>query len=66
MWPSIVFQPLQLAKSMIGAKVWEKVEPLDKSEKVNYKEAASKMEVPRSKLAETFEIDTDVLKEAAK
>jgi MoaA/NifB/PqqE/SkfB family radical SAM enzyme len=41
MWPSIVFQPVQLAKSMIGARVWETVRPLDESERVDY--AASAM-----------------------
>jgi MoaA/NifB/PqqE/SkfB family radical SAM enzyme len=41
MWPSIVFQPVQLAKSMIGARVWESVRPLAESERVDY--AASAM-----------------------
>jgi len=36
MWPSIVHNPVYLAKSMIGAKVWEKVEPLPASERVDY------------------------------
>jgi MoaA/NifB/PqqE/SkfB family radical SAM enzyme len=40
MWPSIVFQPLHLAKSLVGAKVWEKVEPLPDQERVDYSEAA--------------------------
>jgi hypothetical protein len=40
MWPSIVFQPAQLAKSMVGARVWEKVEPLPDGERVDYAEAA--------------------------
>lgn len=66
MWPSIVFQPLHLAKSIIGAKVWAKVEPLQESEKIDYRDSASKMEAPRSKLVETFEIEADVLKEAIK
>jgi len=41
MWPSIVFQPVELAKSMIGAKVWERAAPLDPSERVDYSEAAA-------------------------
>jgi MoaA/NifB/PqqE/SkfB family radical SAM enzyme len=41
MWPSIVFQPVELAKSMIGAKVWERPAPLDPSERVDYSEAAA-------------------------
>ncbi len=36
MWPSIVFQPLHLAKSMLGARVWEKVEPLPPDERARY------------------------------
>jgi MoaA/NifB/PqqE/SkfB family radical SAM enzyme len=57
MWPSIVFQPVHLAKSMLRAKVWETIEPLKDADKINYKEAASKMEIPKSKLNETFDID---------
>jgi MoaA/NifB/PqqE/SkfB family radical SAM enzyme len=41
MWPSIVFQPKQLAKSMIGAKVWQRVQPLPESERVAYAQAAA-------------------------
>lgn len=36
MWPSIVFQPAQLAKSAAGAKVWKKVQPLPASQRVDY------------------------------
>ena len=39
MWPSIVFQPLHLAKSMLGARVWERVQPLPASERANYDSA---------------------------
>jgi MoaA/NifB/PqqE/SkfB family radical SAM enzyme len=35
MWSSIVYQPLPLAKTMLGARVWEKVKPLEEGEKVN-------------------------------
>jgi AdoMet-dependent heme synthase len=28
LWPSITFQPLQLARAMVGGKVWKKPEPL--------------------------------------
>ena len=28
LWPSIVFQPLQLVKAMVGAKLWKKPQPL--------------------------------------
>ncbi|MCG3207746.1 MAG: hypothetical protein FOGNACKC_01346 [Anaerolineae bacterium] len=35
MWPSIVYQPMQLARAMVGAKVWQHPTPLAPSEKVN-------------------------------
>ncbi len=41
MWPSIVFQPLSLAKSMVGAKVWQKARPLEAGEREDYAEAAA-------------------------
>jgi len=34
MWPSINYQPLQLAKAMVGGKVWQQVEPLPEGERV--------------------------------
>jgi hypothetical protein len=34
LWPSIVFQPQQLVRSMIGARVWEKPQPLPASERM--------------------------------
>ncbi len=36
MWPSINFQPLHLARALLGATPWRKVEPLDPGEKVSY------------------------------
>ena len=39
MWPSIVFQPLHLAKSMATAKVWQEAKPLPKQERADYTEA---------------------------
>jgi hypothetical protein len=41
MWPSIVYQPVALAKSMLGAKAWERVIPLTPAERVDYTEAAA-------------------------
>lgn len=64
MWPSIVFQPLHLFKSMVNAKAWEKAEHLDDSEKVDYQDALSKMQAPRKKLAETFEVDVNQTSES--
>ena len=49
MWPSIVFQPPHLVRSLMGAKVWETVEPLGDDEKADYAEDAAKMEVPPAK-----------------
>jgi len=46
MWPSIVFQPFQLIKSMIGAKVWQNIVPLHRNERIDYAEAASHNEAP--------------------
>lgn len=49
MWPSIVFQPHHLARSLVGAKVWEKADPLLEAEKADYAEDAAKMEIPPAK-----------------
>lgn len=46
MWPSIVFQPAQLAKSMIGAKVWQRAQPLADSERADYTTAAAPLAQP--------------------
>jgi MoaA/NifB/PqqE/SkfB family radical SAM enzyme len=39
MWPSIIFQPAQLARTMMGARVWEDVAPLRPEERADYTEA---------------------------
>lgn len=44
MWPSIVFQPAQLAESMIGASVWKKTRRLEEGERADYSEAAMILE----------------------
>jgi len=46
MWPSIVFQPAHLARSMVGARVWERVEPLPANERVDYAFATKALEGP--------------------
>ena len=43
MWPSIVFQPAQLAKTMVGARVWEGVTPLAPEERADYTESAASL-----------------------
>ena len=53
MWPSIVFQPWHLAKSMIGAKVWEKVTPLPPEERVDYSAAAAVLQATTDDSPET-------------
>jgi MoaA/NifB/PqqE/SkfB family radical SAM enzyme len=43
MWPSIVYQPVELAKSVIGARVWRRAEPLTAEERVDYTKAAGNL-----------------------
>lgn len=35
LWPSIVFQPQELAKAWVGSKAWKRVEPLKADERVD-------------------------------
>lgn len=60
MWPSIVFQPIHLAKSMLGAKVWQDVEPLKDSDKIDYQEEIGKMQIPKAKLTENFDAEAAI------
>lgn len=59
MWPSIVFAPVQLAKSMIGARVWESPAPMRQDERVDYaasapaKPAARRIPLVESKATRT-------------
>ena len=46
MWPSIVYQPAQLAKALVGAKVWQRPKPLRDDERVDYSDAAAPLERP--------------------
>ena len=43
MWPSIIFQPGQLARSLVGAKVWDHVKPLGADERADYAESAASL-----------------------
>jgi len=36
LWPSITFQPVQLARALAGAKVWRKPEPLPEDERQDF------------------------------
>ena len=46
MWPSVVYQPAELVKSAIGARVWERAEPLPEDERANYAAAAAPLQQP--------------------
>jgi MoaA/NifB/PqqE/SkfB family radical SAM enzyme len=46
MWPSVVYQPAELVKSAIGARVWERAEPLPQGERANYAAAAAPLSQP--------------------
>lgn len=46
MWPSIIFQPAQLAKTMVAARVWESVTPIKPEERANYTDAAAVLATP--------------------
>ena len=37
LWPSITFQPVQLARAMVQAKVWQTPEPLESGERAEWK-----------------------------
>lgn len=43
LWSSIVFQPWQLAKALLGGKVWRKPKPLRDGEKVGYELSSGAM-----------------------
>lgn len=47
LWPSIVFQPAQLTKSLIGARVWQRARPLGAGEKADYSKAAEPLSSER-------------------
>lgn len=46
MWPSIVFQPAQLARALIGAKVWTAPRPLDADERADWRDAMGSVPLP--------------------
>ena len=45
LWPSVTFQPLQLARAMVGARVWSRPESLSESERA--RPALSSDRLPR-------------------
>ncbi len=65
MWPSIVFQPRHLLKSMVGARVWEQVEPLPESQRVDYASKTKSLEGPElSRKARSEQLTQLALNEA--
>jgi len=46
LWPSITFQPVQLARAMVGARVWERVKPLPENERADWRSPAGGIELP--------------------
>jgi hypothetical protein len=46
LWPSITFQPRQLAKAVVGSKVWQKPTDLSASERADWKVAAGSIPLP--------------------
>jgi MoaA/NifB/PqqE/SkfB family radical SAM enzyme len=51
MWPSIVFQPAHLARSLVAARVWQRPAPLGPDERADYVEAAAPLRQPPAKRA---------------
>jgi len=46
LWPSITFQPAQLARAMVGAKVWNRPAPLASGERADYEGSRPRIELP--------------------
>jgi len=43
MWPSIVFQPLHLVRSMLGSRIWKGFKPLPQDERVDYTDSLAQL-----------------------
>ena len=46
LWPSITFQPRQLTRALIGAKVWRKPAALQQDERVDWQQGGSRPPLP--------------------
>ncbi|MCM3874556.1 MAG: radical SAM protein [Pyrinomonadaceae bacterium] len=46
LWPSITFQPRQLTKALVGAKVWRKAETLPAEERVDWRKPGVRQPLP--------------------
>jgi MoaA/NifB/PqqE/SkfB family radical SAM enzyme len=47
MWSSIIYQPVELVRSMLGAKAWKRVATLAPEERTDYRAAAAPLERAR-------------------
>jgi MoaA/NifB/PqqE/SkfB family radical SAM enzyme len=56
MWPSIIFQPAQLLKSLLATKAWQRAAPLGGDERADYAESAASLDPPsRARRADSRE-----------
>jgi MoaA/NifB/PqqE/SkfB family radical SAM enzyme len=46
LWPSITFQPLQLARALVGVKFWNRPAPLPAQERADYKHPGARASLP--------------------
>jgi MoaA/NifB/PqqE/SkfB family radical SAM enzyme len=46
MWPSVVYQPVQLAKALIGSRPWRKPDPLQDEDRVDWTGSTGNVPVP--------------------
>ena len=46
LWPSITFQPAQLARAMAGAKVWRNPKPLAREERADWSRSVGDISLP--------------------
>lgn len=46
LWPSITFQPRQLTRAMLGARVWQKPAILESGERADWKEPGTNVPLP--------------------
>jgi MoaA/NifB/PqqE/SkfB family radical SAM enzyme len=49
MWSSIIYQPLELVKSMLGAKVWRRATALEPGERADYTSVGGALQRPSEK-----------------
>ncbi|MEQ1574350.1 MAG: radical SAM protein [Vicinamibacterales bacterium] len=56
LWPSIVFQPLPLAQSLVKARVWERVKPLEPGEMVELGSAGRQRDLDALAAGQTIAI----------